>query len=92
LASQLKDYCSFLHEHRICHRDIKPTNLAIDLNSMELVVLDCDLMKEFPVKEDEIVTSFCGTKDYSDPEFVEHPERGFNVFELELYSMNKTCK
>ncbi|KAI9346873.1 hypothetical protein BDR26DRAFT_86871 [Obelidium mucronatum] len=28
LASQLKDYCSFLHEHRICHRDIKPSKLG----------------------------------------------------------------
>ncbi|KAJ3282966.1 hypothetical protein HDU79_009524 [Rhizoclosmatium sp. JEL0117] len=92
LVQQLCDYCDFLHEHRICHRDIKPNNLAVDLDKEQLVVFDCDLMEVYPEDKIAVVTKFCGTEDWSDPEYVRNPERGFNVFELERYSVEKTCE
>ncbi|KAI9349581.1 hypothetical protein BDR26DRAFT_852392 [Obelidium mucronatum] len=91
LIIQLEQYVEFLSENRFCHRDLKPKNLAIDSTTNRLVVLDCDLMAEFPKKDDEVVYSFVGTKEYADPAYFERPERGFNVFDLELYSLNKTC-
>jgi serine/threonine protein kinase len=89
LATQLSEHCRFLHHHKICHRDIKPSNLALDDNQ-NLVVLDCDLMQQF--LEGSIVHSFRGTKEFCKPEYYSHPECGFDVFEMELYSVRKTIE
>ncbi|KAI9327280.1 hypothetical protein BDR26DRAFT_875702 [Obelidium mucronatum] len=91
LIVQLTEYVAFLHEKRVCHRDIKPKNLAINMETMRLVVLDCDLMEEFSHAKDAIVTTYVGTKDYSLPAYVSRPERGFDPFELEKYSLTLTC-
>ena len=89
LSTQLMDHCNFLHEQGICHRDIKPSNLALD-GKKDLVVLDCDLMSQF--EGNNIVYTFSGTKEFSDPDYYANPEIGYNVFELEEYSIQKTIK
>ncbi|ORY47732.1 hypothetical protein BCR33DRAFT_714807 [Rhizoclosmatium globosum] len=91
LIEQLRDYCDVLHEHKICHGDIKPSNLAIDVSTLQLVVLDCDLMEKFPDGENAVVKEFRGTEDWADPNYVANPGAGFNPFHLERYSMERTC-
>ncbi|KAI9346881.1 kinase-like domain-containing protein [Obelidium mucronatum] len=91
LIQQLTEYVAFLHENRVCHRDIKPKNLAINMETLRLVVLDCDLMEEFSDPKKAIVTTFVGTVEYSLPEYVENPARGFNPFDLEMHSLELTC-
>ena len=89
LSQQLSDHCKFLHMQGICHRDIKPSNLALD-EKYDLIVLDCDLMEH--ILSDPVVYTFTGTKEFANPDYYANPEIGFNVFELEEYSVQKTIK
>ncbi|KAJ3277363.1 hypothetical protein HDU79_002590, partial [Rhizoclosmatium sp. JEL0117] len=57
-----------------------------------LVVLDCDLMESYPAGKSVVATRFYGTEEWADPAFVRNPELGFNVFELDTYSVEKTCE
>ncbi|KAI9346908.1 hypothetical protein BDR26DRAFT_855341 [Obelidium mucronatum] len=51
----------------------------------------CDLMEEFSDPKKAIVKTFAGTVEYSLPEYVENPARGFNPFDLEMHSLKLTC-
>ena len=58
---------TYLHEHRIAHRDIKPDNLLINNKPFRLIITDFDIAMRVE-HEDEEVDDQCGTKHWMAPE------------------------
>ena len=63
--------------------------MAID-DQGDLVVLDLGLMEEYA--SSAVETEFVGTKEYALPAYFDNPSIGFDAFQLEIYSLNKTIE
>jgi serine/threonine protein kinase len=58
---------TYLHEHRIAHRDIQPHNLLVNNENFRLIITDFDIAMRVE-DEDEEVDDQCGTKHWMAPE------------------------
>ena len=73
IAGQIASAARFLEDLSLCHRDIKPGNIAVSSDFETVTVLDLGVLRPFddavwtPVTDEEQI-SFIGTLQYSSPE------------------------
>ncbi|WP_414546574.1 CHASE2 domain-containing protein [Nostoc sp. CCY0012] len=76
----------FVHEHRVIHRDLKPTNIIRCAEDNRLVLIDFGAVKliQPPTSEEtELATVAIGTRGYAPPEqFAGHPRLSSDIYAL----------
>ncbi|MBE9033644.1 CHASE2 domain-containing protein [aff. Roholtiella sp. LEGE 12411] len=76
---------AFVHQHRVIHRDIKPTNIIRRAQDNRLVLIDFGAVKlmQPPSEQTELATVAIGTRGYTPPEqFVGHPRLCSDIYAL----------
>ncbi|CAN8232933.1 unnamed protein product [Cochlearia groenlandica] len=68
IAIETASALSFLHTSGIIHRDVKTTNILLDIN-YQVKVADFGLSRLFPTDQTHISTAPQGTPGYVDPEY-----------------------
>jgi CHASE2 domain-containing sensor protein/predicted Ser/Thr protein kinase len=76
---------AFIHQHRVIHRDIKPTNIIRRTQDNRLVLIDFGAVKliQPPSEQTELATIAIGTRGYTPPEqFAGHPRLCSDIYAL----------
>ena len=86
-VERLADALLFLHVRGVAHRDVKPQNILLDLNSGEMKLLDFG----FACRTDEKaeLTEPCGSPHYVAPE-VCAADASYNGFQADAWSLGAT--
>jgi len=75
---------AFVHEHRVIHRDVKPTNIIRSAEDNRLVLIDFGAVKLMQPPTDqktELATVAIGTRGYAPPEqFAGHPRLASDIY------------
>lgn len=66
LFKQALDGIKYIHDKEICHRDLKVTNMLIDVDKYEVKIIDFG----FAVPTDRNLKMYCGTRSYMPPEII----------------------
>ncbi|KAG8941311.1 hypothetical protein FRC03_004658 [Tulasnella sp. 419] len=95
LRFELVEAVAFLHDQNIVHRDIKPDNLIVDLetpfqsSSPHLFVIDFDIAI-WHRAQDQLCTGFRGTEGWTAPEVRKSAQ--WNPRAAEVWAVGKTLK
>ncbi|MEH2358444.1 CHASE2 domain-containing protein [Nostoc sp.] len=86
MLKQVLEVLAFIHQHRVIHRDIKPTNIIRCAQDNRLVLIDfgaVKLMQPPSSEQTELATVAIGTRGYAPPEqFAGHPRLCSDIYAL----------
>ncbi|QKQ77693.1 CHASE2 domain-containing protein [Nostoc sp. TCL240-02] len=86
MFKQVLEVLEFIHQHRVIHRDIKPTNIIRCTQDNRLVLIDfgaVKLMQPPTSEQTELATVAIGTRGYAPPEqFAGHPHICSDIYAL----------
>ncbi|MEH1964176.1 MAG: CHASE2 domain-containing serine/threonine-protein kinase [Nostoc sp.] len=86
MLKQVLEVLEFIHQHRVIHRDIKPTNIIRCAQDNRLVLIDfgaVKLMQPPSSEQTELATVAIGTRGYAPPEqFAGHPRLCSDIYAL----------
>lgn len=86
MFKQVLEVLEFVHQHRVIHRDLKPTNIIRCAHDNRLVLIDfgaVKLMQPPSSEQTELATVAIGTRGYAPPEqFAGHPRLCSDIYAL----------
>ena len=82
------DVLEFAHERRIFHRDLKPTNIMVDVEG-KIKVIDFGIAKFEDDPDQTIPGAFLGTPQFAPPEQFSHDEKT-NWGQCDIYALGMT--
>ncbi|MEH2247559.1 CHASE2 domain-containing protein [Nostoc sp.] len=86
MFKQVLEVLEFVHQHRVIHRDLKPTNIIRCAQDNRLVLIDfgaVKLMQPPSSEQTELATVAIGTRGYAPPEqFAGHPRLCSDIYAL----------
>ncbi|MFN6481940.1 MULTISPECIES: CHASE2 domain-containing serine/threonine-protein kinase [unclassified Nostoc] len=91
MLKEVLEVLEFVHQHRVIHRDIKPTNIIRSAQDNRLVLIDfgaVKLMQPPSSEQTELETVAIGTRGYAPPEqFAGHPRLCSDIYALGIIAI-----
>ncbi len=91
MLKEILEILTFVHQHRVIHRDIKPTNIIRRAKDNQLVLIDfgaVKLMQPPSSEQTELATVAIGTRGYAPPEqFAGHPRLCSDIYALGMIAI-----
>ncbi|MEH2044472.1 CHASE2 domain-containing protein [Nostoc sp.] len=91
MLKQVLEILEFVHQHRVIHRDLKPTNIIRCVQNNRLVLIDfgaVKLMQPSSSEQTELATVAIGTRGYTPPEqFAGHPRLCSDIYALGMIAI-----
>ncbi|MFW9264908.1 CHASE2 domain-containing protein [Nostoc sp. CALU 546] len=91
MLKQVLEVLEFVHQHRVIHRDLKPTNIIRCAQDNRLVLIDfgaVKLMQPPSSEQTELATVAIGTRGYAPPEqFAGHPRLCSDIYALGMIAI-----
>ncbi|MBN3963441.1 CHASE2 domain-containing serine/threonine-protein kinase [Nostoc sp. NMS8] len=91
MLKEVLEVLEFVHQHRVIHRDIKPTNIIRCTKDNRLVLIDfgaVKLMQPSSSEQTELATVAIGTRGYAPPEqFAGHPRLCSDIYALGMIAI-----
>jgi len=88
ILRQLVNVVAVLTKHNVAHRDIKPDNIMINPDNLNIKIIDFGLAQLIP-HSDAKDTSYRGTPIYMAPEVLRQTEE-YNIIKAEVWSIGVT--